>query len=168
MDEYAEYLYKRRPHYRDIDPGDLTKQRAIRERLHCKPFKWFIENVAFDLPLKYPPIEPGDFGVGEIRSIAAPELCADSEHKQKEETFGLKECLKDKSGGSGEQNFTLTWHKDIRPKGRTMCWDVSDPNDKAPITLFPCHGMKGNQYWRYDVVCVNNRWLPLGFYVHFF
>lgn len=66
MDEYAEYLYKRRPHYRDIDPGDLTAQKAIREKLQCKPFKWFMENVAFDLPLKYPPIEPPDFGGGEV------------------------------------------------------------------------------------------------------
>jgi polypeptide N-acetylgalactosaminyltransferase len=66
MDEYAEYLYKRRPHYRAIDPGDLTKQKALRDNLHCKPFKWFMEKVAFDLPLKYPPVEPGDFGVGEV------------------------------------------------------------------------------------------------------
>lgn len=66
MDEYAEYIYKRKPHYRDIDPGDLTKQKLLREKLQCKPFKWFMETVAFDLPLKYPPIEPDDFGYGEV------------------------------------------------------------------------------------------------------
>lgn len=77
----------------------------------------------------------------------------DSEHKQKDEVIGLKECIKD-TKKSGEQNFSLTWHKDLRPKGRTVCWDVSDPNDKADIVLYPCHGMKGNQYWRYDVVSV--------------
>lgn len=66
MDEYAEYIYIRRPHYRNIDPGDLAEQKALREKLHCKPFKWFMEEIAFDLPLKYPPIEPGDFGVGEV------------------------------------------------------------------------------------------------------
>lgn len=69
MDEYAEYLYKRRPHYRSIDPGDLTKQKDLRKTLHCKPFKWFMETVAFDLPLKYPPVEPNDFGYGEVRII---------------------------------------------------------------------------------------------------
>lgn len=66
MDEYAEYLYKRRPHYRKIDPGDLTAQKAIREKLKCKSFKWYMENIAFDLPLKYPPIEPPDLGEGEV------------------------------------------------------------------------------------------------------
>lgn len=69
MDEYAQYLYMRRPHYKNLDPGNLTKQREIRERLQCKPFKWFMENIAFDLPLKYPPVEPGDFGVGEVSHL---------------------------------------------------------------------------------------------------
>jgi len=50
------------------------------------------------------------------------------------------------------QNFILTWHKDIRPKGRAMCWDVSDVQNKAAVNLFPCHGMQGNQLWRYNAV----------------
>lgn len=66
MDEYAEYLYKRRPHYRNIDPGDLNQQREIRKKLHCKPFKWFIQNIAFDLVKKYPVVEPQDYGSGEV------------------------------------------------------------------------------------------------------
>ena len=66
MDEYAEYLYKRRPHYKLIDAGDLTKQKAIRTKLQCKSFKWFMQNVAFDLPKKYPPVEPPDFAYGEV------------------------------------------------------------------------------------------------------
>lgn len=66
MDEYAEYLYKRRPQYRTLDPGNLTKQKAIREKLQCKPFRWFMEEIAFDLVKKYPPIEPPDYGYGEV------------------------------------------------------------------------------------------------------
>jgi hypothetical protein len=50
------------------------------------------------------------------------------------------------------QNFILTWHKDIRQKGHTMCWDVSDIQNKATVNLFPCHGMQGNQLWRYNLV----------------
>jgi len=66
MDEYKEYLYKRRPQYRNIDVGDISKQKELREKLHCKSFKWFMENIAFDLPKKYPPIEPPDFAQGEV------------------------------------------------------------------------------------------------------
>lgn len=68
MDEYAEYLYRRRPHYRDIDTGDITKQKEIRENLKCKPFKWFMQEVAFDLVEKYPPIEPPDISNGKVNS----------------------------------------------------------------------------------------------------
>jgi len=78
MDEYAEYLYMRRPQYRKIDPGDLTEQRAVRDRLHCKPFKWFMEEVAFDLPKKYPPIEPPDFAHGSVIIIIISSLIGSS------------------------------------------------------------------------------------------
>ncbi|XP_049792102.1 N-acetylgalactosaminyltransferase 6-like isoform X1 [Schistocerca nitens] len=159
MDEYKEYLYKRRPHYRKINPGDLSKQKELRERLHCKPFKWFMEEVAFDLPKKYPPVEPPDFAYGEIRSVAAPELCVDTNFVGTEKPFGLKECVKDRKNAKGQQNFTLTWHKDIRPTGRTVCWDVSSTESKAPVTLYGCHGLQGNQLWRYDPV---NQWLVHG------
>ena len=67
MDEYKEYLYLRRPQYRNLEVGDLWAQHGIRERLKCKPFKWFMKNIAFDLPKKYPPIEPPDFASGEVR-----------------------------------------------------------------------------------------------------
>lgn len=159
MDEYAEYLYKRRPQYRSIDPGDLTEQKAIRERLQCKPFRWFMEEVAFDLVKKYPPIEPPDFASGAIRNDVAKELCIDTQHKGADDPFGVTECIKDKPGKTGEQEFQLTWHKDIRPKGRGMCWDVSSPQPKAPVQLYTCHGGQGNQLWKYDV---NKKWLVHG------
>jgi len=69
MDEYATYLYDHRPHYKSIDTGDITKQKKIREKLHCKPFKWFMEKVAFDLVEKYPPVEPPDLSNGKVNYI---------------------------------------------------------------------------------------------------
>lgn len=68
--------------------------------------------------------------------------------------MAVEECVSD-TKKRGQQNFTLTWHKDLRVHGRTMCLDVSDPNDKADVVLYPCHGMKGNQYWKYDMVSKN-------------
>lgn len=50
------------------------------------------------------------------------------------------------------QQFDLSWHKDLRVHGRSMCWDVSTSVDHAPIILFNCHGMKGNQFWKYNLV----------------
>lgn len=49
MDEYVEYLYKRRFYYRNIDFGDVFEQKVIRDKFYCKLFKWFMEEVVFDL-----------------------------------------------------------------------------------------------------------------------
>lgn len=33
---------------------------------------------------------------------------------------------------------------------RTMCFDVSVSEVKAPVILYSCHGMQGNQKWLYN------------------
>lgn len=66
MDEYKEYIYMRRPHYRGLETGDLTAQFELRQKLQCKSFDWFMKEIAFDLPKKYPPVEPPDFAWGEV------------------------------------------------------------------------------------------------------
>lgn len=69
MDEYKNYLYQRRPHYLNVDTGNISAQLAIREKLKCKPFKWFMQEVAFDLPKKYPMVEPPNVAEGEVLSL---------------------------------------------------------------------------------------------------
>jgi hypothetical protein len=39
----------------------------------------------------------------QIRSVAAPELCVDTENKKADERFGLKNCAKDDRRSAGEQ-----------------------------------------------------------------
>ena len=33
-----------------------------------------------------------------------------------------------------------------------MCFDVSQSVDKAPVILYNCHGMLGNQHFKYNPV----------------
>ena len=40
MDDYSRFVYKRKPHWKKLDPGDLTLQKSVRERLHCKSFRY--------------------------------------------------------------------------------------------------------------------------------
>ncbi|OQR76833.1 putative polypeptide N-acetylgalactosaminyltransferase 10-like, partial [Tropilaelaps mercedesae] len=157
MDEYKNYLYNRRPHYRNLDYGDISKQKALRERLKCKSFQWFMEKVAFDQPLRYPPIEPPDLAWGKIRNVAAAK-CLDSKFLDSGKKIGLDKCIGSKSdGGSREQNFVLTWHQDLRPAKRTVCLDVSSSENKAPVVLWTCHGMQGNQLFKYNLVTMQLR-----------
>ncbi|ESO98122.1 hypothetical protein LOTGIDRAFT_239085 [Lottia gigantea] len=150
MDEYAEYLYKRRPHYKTLDAGDLTEQKAIRDKLHCKSFKWFMTEVAFDLVKVYPPIEPTPMASGEVRN-QANEKCIDTRFKGQNERFQLESCIKDGQGAGGEQQFEFSWHKDIRPKSRAVCFDAAHSAPKSPVILYNCHGMGGNQRFKYNL-----------------
>eukprot|EP00062_Callorhinchus_milii_P015903 gi/632966628/ref/XP_007899524.1/ PREDICTED: polypeptide N-acetylgalactosaminyltransferase 10 [Callorhinchus milii] len=152
MDEYAEYLYQRRPEYRHISAGDVTLQKELRNSLNCKNFKWFMTEVAWDLPKYYPPVEPPAGAWGEIRNVGAG-LCIDSKHGSSGTPLRLEVCVKDGADGawSHEQVFTLGWREDIRPGDplhtRKFCFDAVSNN--SPLSLYDCHGMRGNQLWQY-------------------
>ncbi|XP_068958646.1 polypeptide N-acetylgalactosaminyltransferase 10 isoform X2 [Petaurus breviceps papuanus] len=113
MDEYAEYIYQRLPEYRHLSTGDVTAQKELRNHLNCKSFKWFMTEIAWDLPRFYPPVEPPAAAWGEV--------------------------------------FTFSWREDIRPGDpqhtKKFCFDTI--SHSSPVTLYDCHGMKGNQLWKY-------------------
>lgn len=59
MDEkYKEYFYTREPLARFIDVGDVSKQLALKTRLQCKSFDWFLKNVATEVTQEYPELPP--------------------------------------------------------------------------------------------------------------
>uniref|UniRef100_A0A4X2K4B1 Polypeptide N-acetylgalactosaminyltransferase n=1 Tax=Vombatus ursinus TaxID=29139 RepID=A0A4X2K4B1_VOMUR len=47
--------------------------------------------------------------------------------------------------------FTFSWREDIRPGDpqhtKKFCFDTV--SHSSPVTLYDCHGMKGNQLWKY-------------------
>ncbi|XP_037934221.1 N-acetylgalactosaminyltransferase 6 [Teleopsis dalmanni] len=160
MDEYKEYLYDRgQGLYETIDAGDLTQQKAIREKLHCKSFKWFMENVAFDLVKTYPPIEPPDYAYGALQSVNTPTLCIDTLSKPRHSQIGLYPCADNLKRPQHNQNWALSWHRDLRLRRKLDCLDVSDSSRDAPVWLWDCHNQGGNQFWFYDR---KNKWLVHG------
>ncbi|CAD7080993.1 unnamed protein product [Hermetia illucens] len=160
MDEYKEYIYMRDPElYASIDPGDLTKQKAIRERLQCKSFKWFMETVAFDIPQYYPLVDPPDYASGALRSLAGANLCLDTLNHGLNEEVGLFPCSPNLVRPHETQYWFLSWHKDLRWKYMQYCLDVADKGRNSPVVLFMCHGQGGNQYWEYNM---ERKWLIHG------
>ena len=78
-DEYAKYFYERKPAAKHIDPGDLTAQKAIREKLQCKSFDWFMKEIGYDLPKFFPLKEPENVAYGHITNHGT-NLCVDGKH----------------------------------------------------------------------------------------
>ncbi|KAK6317185.1 hypothetical protein J4Q44_G00125850 [Coregonus suidteri] len=80
-------------------------------------------------------------------------MCMESKHFSSGSPVRLETCLKGRgeAGWSHGQVFTFGWREDIRLGGpmhtKKVCFDAISHN--SPVTLYDCHGMKGNQLWRY-------------------
>ncbi len=148
LDDYKEALYRHaRELYRSTDAGDLTKPKLIREKLKCRPFKYFLDFVAPDLLERYPAYPKPDFASGAIILVAKPTLCIDTVGKPNGQPLELYECHSDLVHPAGSQNFQLTWYRNIKRDDSDDCLDAYNAN------LFSCHySLFGNQYWRYHMV----------------
>lgn len=147
-DEYKNYFYQRRPEVQSIDTGDLSEQKALRNRLQCRTFKWFMDTIAYDIPRHYPMVEPPSGASGKLTNIGTG-LCLDGKHGGSGAPVFLSDC----ESNSAELQWWLTWREDIRPGGQTsdkarkVCLDCVGRNNVA--SFWECHQMQGNQLWKY-------------------
>ncbi|XP_052873353.1 N-acetylgalactosaminyltransferase 6-like [Anopheles cruzii] len=154
MDEYKHYVYRRDPQRFAIDAGDLSKMKHLRRRLHCKPFRWFMETIAPDLIEWYPLIEPENFASGVIQSQANGNLCVEVESiSVGGKRALLAPCASDKIAPERPgQNFQFTWRRDIKSMlFSSECLDVTEHSPDAQLQLIGCHNQQGNQLFQYDV-----------------
>lgn len=149
MDEYKEHIYERRPLiYFSIDAGDMSAQQALRKQLKCKPFKWYMENVAFDVLSKFPLPRPS-FAYGGIRNLGI-NLCVDSMKNTGQVPLQLHTCSKNISYPKQTQSFSLTLEYQMYQRFNTKCWS----NRPDGIWLMSCgqSQLSEKQTWRYDFV----------------
>ncbi|XP_066271000.1 N-acetylgalactosaminyltransferase 7-like isoform X2 [Branchiostoma lanceolatum] len=100
-DEYKEYFYASRPEIRNHPYGDISELVAFRERNHCKSFKWFMEEIAYDI-VEHFPLPPKNKIWGEIRGTDSG-LCLDSMGHKDGGEMGIGGC----HGMGGNQMFRL-------------------------------------------------------------
>uniref|UniRef100_A0A6E8WCQ7 Ricin B-type lectin domain-containing protein n=1 Tax=Anopheles coluzzii TaxID=1518534 RepID=A0A6E8WCQ7_ANOCL len=151
MDEYKQYVYAKNPIRYAIDAGDLSKMKQLRRKLHCKPFRWFMQEVVPDLVDHYPPVEPDDFASGAIQNVAFMNLCVEESNSLNSVNLAL--CVTNKTMPERtEQHFRFTWRRDIKAMGSSNCVDASNHSVGAELQLFQCHNLQGNQLFQYDVV----------------
>lgn len=102
MDEYKEYYLRRQPNHARLDIGDTTKYKELRKSLNCSSFKWFMDNVAYEMPEKYP-LPPANLVWGEMRSEQYENHCADTMENKFGRPIGVSGCHKQ----GGNQLFRL-------------------------------------------------------------
>ncbi|XP_072435463.1 polypeptide N-acetylgalactosaminyltransferase 13 isoform X1 [Chiloscyllium punctatum] len=137
MDDFKDFFYIISPGVVKVDYGDVSARKGLRERLKCKSFSWYLENIYPDsqIPRRY-------YLLGEIRNVATNQ-CLDNMGRKENEKVGIFNC----HGMGGNQVFSYTAEKEIRTDD--LCLDVSRLN--GPIVMLKCHHMRGNQLWEYDV-----------------
>lgn len=152
MDEYKHYIYERNSkEYANVDARNLTTALAIRRKLKCKSFNWFIRNIAFDLFKDFPPRETFEYAWGVVQSQNELKLCADSKNDQQLE---LSHCGQNLTWPKEVNQFVeFTWRREIRVHNTSNCWDVNG-SENVPVKLYRCHRGRGNQLWHLDLVSI--------------
>ncbi|XP_055376433.1 polypeptide N-acetylgalactosaminyltransferase 5 isoform X2 [Condylostylus longicornis] len=136
LDDWKEFYYNFYPGARKAQAGDVSERKALRERLKCKSFRWYLENIYPEslMPLDY-------YYLGEIRN-AETKTCLDTMGRKYGEKIGVSYC----HGLGGNQVFAYTKRQQIMSDD--LCLDAS--NAHGPVNMVRCHNMGGNQEWVYD------------------
>ncbi|XP_057368291.1 polypeptide N-acetylgalactosaminyltransferase 5-like isoform X2 [Daphnia carinata] len=136
LDQWKEFYYELNPGARSVEVGDVSSRRALRKKLNCKSFRWYLENVypESQMPLDY-------FFLGEIRN-AETQTCLDTMGRKGGENVGISYC----HGLGGNQVFAYTKRQQIMSDDN--CLDATGTD--GIVKLIRCHGMGGNQAWLYE------------------
>ena len=127
--------------------GDLSWGREIKERLHCRPFEWYLKNV---FPEMFVPGDPAHVvAQGSIRNPAS-RACLDTlKGKQDGAKIGASPCH-ESADAVATQSFIITTREEIRlaTGAFTQCLDRANSDG---ISVYGCHGGGGNQRFIYDL-----------------
>ncbi|XP_027842637.2 polypeptide N-acetylgalactosaminyltransferase 5 isoform X1 [Aphis gossypii] len=136
MDEWRDFYYAMNPGASNVEVGDVSERLALREKLKCKSFRWYLENIypESQMPLDY-------YYLGEIKNVDSQQ-CLDTMSRKSGEKVGMSYC----HGLGGNQVFAYTKRSQIMSDDN--CLDAS--NIVGPVSLIRCHGLEGNQAWVYD------------------
>lgn len=148
LDDYKQVVYKSDVEKFNVDPGDLTTAKLVKEKLKCKSFQYFLENIEPEMFTRYfyQLHFPGYFAEGRIRSVAYPEHCVNTMLRTKTPVELLRCSIKKPSHLISSQLFRMTWHRKIR------LWEQDDclqQNLHADFCNYDEN--QDHQNWKYDL-----------------
>ncbi|XP_029294606.1 N-acetylgalactosaminyltransferase 7 isoform X2 [Cottoperca gobio] len=137
-DDYKDYFYASRPETLTLAYGDISELKRFREEHRCKSFKWFMEEIAYDIPLHYP-LPPKNVEWGEIRGFETS-YCIDSMGHTNGGNVEIGPCHR----MGGNQLFR------INEANQLMQYDqcLTGGGDNSAVIITHCD-QKQNTEWRY-------------------
>lgn len=150
MDDYKTIIYNRdKKRWKNVI--GIPSKLQFDSRQKCRPFSYFINNVAIDIgryaPLKDPPAHANGLIRNPHYNLCLVTL-GNSIHSQ----IGVSKCDDFNDVKSSQQNWEFTWYKDIRPSlSLSNCLEVTSTSKKlSPIWMMKCHTSRLGQGWIYD------------------
>ncbi len=137
MDEYKRLFYFQRFDLVNKDAGDVSERKALRERLGCKSFKWYLQNV---YPEKFV-VDENVQAYGHLRNPAT-NLCLDTLAKDEKSAYqmGVFPCQY-----SWNQVISLTPEGILRRE--SMCAWITPEH---LIMMKSCDHVGNFSTWRYN------------------
>uniref|UniRef100_A0A6I8NUP2 Polypeptide N-acetylgalactosaminyltransferase n=1 Tax=Ornithorhynchus anatinus TaxID=9258 RepID=A0A6I8NUP2_ORNAN len=139
MDDYKQYYYEARPSAIGKAFGSVAERVEQRQKMNCKSFQWYLENVYPEL--KVPEKEPAP---GIIRQGAS---CLESRGRDAagDSPAGVGGCRGTAGGPAGTQEWVfsdpLIWQQD-------QCLSITSFSAGSQVTLERCNQKDGRQVTR--------------------
>eukprot|EP00794_Sanderia_malayensis_P003432 gene3432-3925_t len=141
MDDYAKHFYNIRFDLKRKEHDDVSGRLALRNKLGCKNFKWYLDNI-------YPELDVPDdnyLATGEVKNSDTG-LCLDTLGKQDGAPLGLYLC----HGQGGNQYFTFNGKGELRSEDNCVDYNGHD------LYIRECDNLGLNQKWLYTNKQIKN------------